>query len=247
MKLRRLLRRRFSVAARPVTVRSSLPWYWRWAGLVVVGVGLLFLGNWIYHFGMEFAGFSSGEAGREREQMSEQLAGQNAALADLRARLASSERQLDIERAAYSDLTRQVKTLTAENAAIKEDLAFFQSLMPAAGREGVSINRFRVQAGGLPGEYRYQLLLVQTGQRAREFRGNLQLVVNLQRKGTAMMMTLPQEGAGEAQAYQLNFKFFQRVEGTFRVQPDTVIRDLQVRVFESGVSAPKVTQSITVS
>lgn len=248
MNLRRHLKRRFSIAARPVTIRSSLPWYWRWAGLVALGVSLLFLGRLTYQFGMEIAGFSSGEAGRERQELLERVARQESELVELRSRVAASERQLDIERAAYGDLTKQVKVLTAENAAIKEDLAFFQSLMPAAGREGVSINRFRVQAGGLPGEYRYQLLLVQTGQRARDFKGNLQLVVNLQRKaGASAMVTIPADNTADVNAYQLSFRFFQRVEGTFRVQPDASVKDLQVRVFESGTNVPKATQTITVS
>jgi hypothetical protein len=43
---------------------------------------------------------------------------------------------------------------------------------------GVSINRFRVRADALPGEYRYQLLLVQSRTRSREFQGKLQLVVD---------------------------------------------------------------------
>ena len=35
-------------------------------------------------------------------------------------------------------------------------------------------------ADALPGEYRYRLLLTQSGQRSKDFQGSLQFVVNLQ-------------------------------------------------------------------
>ena len=65
----------------------------------------------------------------------------------MRPRSAQAERQLQMERAATADLAKQVKSLAFENAALKEDLAFFQSLMSASGaREGgISVNRFRLQ------------------------------------------------------------------------------------------------------
>ena len=47
-----------------------------------------------------------------------------------------------IERAAHKQLAAQVKALEAENARLKEDLAFFDSLLPAGtGSEGISIRR----------------------------------------------------------------------------------------------------------
>jgi hypothetical protein len=155
---------------------------------------------------------------------------------------------MQIERATYGDLARQVKTLSEENASLREDLAFFQSLMTAGGKEGaVSLNRFRVQPEVLPGEYRYRMLLVQSGQRVKEFQGTLQFVLNLEQGDRKFVITLPPEGEKNVKDYQVNFKFFQRVEGTFKIAPGAVVKSLQIRVFENGSVAPKLSQTVSVS
>ena len=141
-----------------------------------------------------------------------------------------------------------MKLLTDENAALKDDLAFFQSLMPVAAVDGaVSVNRFRVEPGGMPGEYRYRLLLVQAGQRAKDFRGSLQFVLYVTQDGNEVVLTLPRAEDQSAKEFQLNFKLFQRVEGTFKVSPQAVVKSMQVRIFESGSNAPKLTQTVKIS
>jgi len=40
----------------------------------------------------------------------------------------------------------------------------------------------------------------------------------------------------------LNFRFYQRVEGTFRVAPGTVVKGMQVRVLEGDSKEPRLTQ-----
>ncbi len=197
---------------------------------------------------MELAGFRQGEAARVLDRLRSEIRSREAELAGLRSQLVAAERQMQIERATYGDLAKQVKTLSEENAALREDLAYFQSLMAAGGKEGsVSINRFRVQPEALPGEYRYRLLLVQSGQRVKDFQGTLQFVLNLEQGDKKYVLTLPREEERNARDYQISFKFFQRVEGTFKVAPDAVVRSLQVRVFENGTVAPKLSQTVTIS
>ena len=45
--------------------------------------------------------------------------------------LNTAENQLAMERAAHKQLAEQVQSLTAENARLEEDLAFFDSLLPS--------------------------------------------------------------------------------------------------------------------
>lgn len=242
------LRRKFGIDAPRVTVRTHVPWYLRWLGIFAIGAMVAGVGWATYDFGMEFAGFRQGEATKAMTSLTETIRKQDAELADLRARIASAERQLQIDRATHGDLGKQVKGLAEENAALKEDLAFFHSLIPATGTEGaITVNRFKVTPESVPGEYRYRLLLVQSGQRAKEFHGRLQLVVNVQEGGRKLALTLPPESDKAAKEYQLNFKFFQRVDGSFKVGPNAVVRSLQIRVFETGSNAPKLAQSINIS
>jgi hypothetical protein len=244
----RSFKRRFGTATGRVTVQAHVPWYWRWLGIIAVGALVVGVGWTTYDYGMELAGFRQSEAARAIGRLRGEIRERDNNILELRSQVASVERQLQIDRATYGDLGRQVKLLSEENAALKEDLAFFQSLMASGGKPtGLTINRFRVQSDTLPGEYRYRLLLVQSGQRVREFQGALQFVVNLEQGDRKFVLTLPPEDQKNSREYQLSFKFFQRVEGTFKVAPGTVVKSLQVRVFESGSIAPKLSQTVSIS
>ena len=237
----------FGISAPRMSVRAAVPWYLRWLILIALTLVILFLSRAAYDFGKKFAGFDQSEADQEVQRLSETSAKMQQELAKMRGELAQSERQLQMERATYADLVKQMKTLTEENAGLKEDLAFFQTLMPSGGKEGgVAVNRFMVQNDALPGEYRYRLLLTQTGQRSKDFQGSLQFVVNLQQDTRKIVMTLPAEGEAD-KAIKLNFRFYQRVEGTFRVTSGAVVKSVQVRVFENGSTEPKLTQAVNAS
>ncbi len=244
----RALRRKFGIAAPRVSVQTHVAWYWRWLGIIALGAFVVGVGWTTYDYGMELAGFRQGEAASALARLKEEIQKREAAIVEMRSHVASAQRQLQIDRATYGDLAKQVKTLSEENAALKEDLAFFQSLMASGGKEfGLSINRFRVQPDALPGEYRYRLLLVQSGQRVKEFQGTLQFLVYLEQSDRKFVLTLPPEDQKSDREYQVNFKFFQRVDGTFKVAPGTTVKSLQVRVFENGVNAPKLSQTASVS
>ncbi len=239
--------RRFGITAPQLAVRPHVPWYWRWTGLIAAGAVVAGVAWFTYGFGLEYAGYRQGEAARLRTQLNETVQQQQAELAELNARTAAAERQLQIERATFGALERQVKALAQENALLKEDLAFFQSLT-ATGKPGaISVNRFRLLPESVPGEYSYQLLLVQTGERAKEFNGRLQFVLNLQQDGRKVILMLPPDITRATREYQVKFKLFQRVEGMFRIPPDAAVKGLQVRVFEGNSEVPKLTHNITIS
>lgn len=238
----------FGISAPQVAVRAAIPWYVRWLGLVVLALVIVVVARVTYDFGKRFAGFDQSEAEGEMKRLNESQAKAQQELAVVRGQLAQSERQLQMERATYADLVKQMKALADENAGLKEDLVFFQTLMPSGGKDGgVAVNRFIVQNDALPGEYRYRLLLTQTGQRNKDFVGTLQFVVNLQQDNKKTVMLLPAEGDEASKEYKLNFRFYQRVEGTFRVAPGAVVKSIQVRVFETGSKEPKLTQAVNAS
>jgi hypothetical protein len=244
----RPLKRTLGLATRRMAVRPDVPWYWR---SLQVGAGVLVLVALAWGLFEVFGGaWQKPDSTAELARLHEQLQRQEAELAALRPRLAEADRQMHIDRAAAADFAKQVKALAFENAALKEDLAFFQSLMStqAGGKEGViSVNRFRLKPETMAGEYRYQMLLVQTGQRVREFSGSVQFVLDVQHDGRKLVLVLPPEADREARDYRLNFKFFQRIEGTFKLTPGSVLRGMEVRVFENGGRTPKLTQILDVS
>jgi hypothetical protein len=244
----RQLKRRFGIAAPRVAVHTHAPWYLRW-GLIFAGFGVMLAVAWItYDVGRNLAGFQSGKAAAEQARLIEEVAHLRDENAELRSHLAAVEGQMQIERATHGNLASQMKTLTDENALIKEDLAFFQTLMTSSGDApgGVSINRFRVRPDALPGEYRYQLLVVQSRTRSREFQGKLQLIVDLVQDGQPQVLVLPRADE-KADPYNLSFKFYHRVEGVFHVPPEATVKRVQVRVLENGTEAPKSSQTVNLS
>jgi hypothetical protein len=230
-----------------MSVRPDVAWYWRILSVLAAAVSLVaavwFIGGALGVFDGLRRGAPAAVLPRAEGEP------QTRELAELHARVAQGERQLQMERAATAELGKQVKALSFENAALKEDLAFFQSLMSnAAAREaGISVNRFRLVPDAVAGEFRYQMLLVQSGQRVKEFQGRIQFVLDVQQDGRKLVVVMPPEAERETRDYQLNFKFFQRIEGTFKLNPGSVLKGLQVRVFENGGRAPKLTQSLDVS
>lgn len=241
------LRRKFGIAAPRVAVHAQVAWYWRWLGMVLMVALILVLAWWMYDSGRKFAGFDSGQAEREMAQQAELNSRLQMEDAALRQAVAASERQLQIERSTYGDLAKQVKDLSDENTGLKEDLAFFQSLLSAGTKEAVSIYRFNVEPDTLPGEYRFRLLLLQMGPRQKEFHGKLRFLVDVMQNGQKSVMTIPEENVSDLDAYNVNFKYYQRVEGSFRVEPGAVAKSVQVRVFENGASEARLMQTVNLS
>jgi hypothetical protein len=240
------IRQRFGISAPRMTVRTHVAWYWRMLGLVVVLSCSFALAAWIYDAGRRYAGFDRSEAEQELSQLRERVARLTQETEGMRTSVNASESKLQIERAAQAQLGRQVKVLEDENSRLKEDLAFFENLIPSEHRDNaLLINRFQVEPAAMPGEFRYRLLLLQGGRRDKPFQGNLQLLVTLQQDGKSAIITLPEEGA--AQAYRISFKYFQRVEGTFRVAPSARVKMVQVRIFEAGSAEVRATQNVNLS
>src|SRR6185369_12728647 len=241
-------RQRFGIAAPRVAIRSHIPWYWRWVGVaVLLGISAASMA-WIYDAGRRFAGFDRSEVQQELTAVRAQLESARAELERLRAIANAADSRVSIERTAQQNLSQQIRALAQENARLKEDLATFESMLSSEARAGqaLSIYRFKVEPELLPGEYRYRLLLLTpSARREREFHGRLELVVNLTEEGRSAMMGFPEQADAGAAAFKLGFKYFQRVEGTFRVSPKAKVQSVQVRVYEAGSSVPKATHSVT--
>jgi hypothetical protein len=206
---------------------------------------------WAYDSGLELAGFHRGQAVKELEDLRENVVMLQEENAKLSRQAASFERQAQMEHAANQEIANQIKSLSDENVRLKENVSFFQNLPLAQGENesDISILRLKVERDSLPGEYFCRMILVQSvKQRGKAFQGNMQLIVNAVQGGKKVVLQFPAESAAQdAAAYQLNFKYYQVIDRTFKVSPDIVIENVQVRVFERGVREPKVIQSVGLS
>ncbi len=241
----RRLRSRFGISAPKVAVRTHIPWYWRALATIAVLSISIALAGWVYDAGRKIAGFDRRETEQEINALRERIAELEQETAKLGALANAGESSVQIERTAQQQLVRQVKALEQENGRLKEDLAFFENLAAAEGKEaGFTINRLRIEPTGNPGQYRYRLLAAaQGGKKDREFRGSVQLVINLQHEGKSAMMTLPEPNDPAKNRFSINFKHFQRIDGTFQVPIAAHVTSVEARLIQDGVT--RASQSVT--
>src|SRR3989449_4427016 len=247
-KLFKQFRQRFGISAPKMTVQTHVAWYWRWLGMLVFLSLALAVAAWLYDAGRRFAGFDRGELQSDLARIRDSMARLEAEAARLRSIANASESRLKIEQTAQVQLAAQVKVLEDENNRLKEDLAFFENLVPSERRgDKVSIHRFKVERDVLPGEYRYRLLVLQGGGLDREFHGSLQLVVGMHQACRDGAMIIADSADAGSAAFKLNVKYFRRVEGTFRVPAGARVRTVQARILENGSSEARASQNINLS
>ena len=248
------LKRKFGISAPRLAVRPHVSWYVRWTVTLPFALIAGWAVWWAYDSGLELAGFHRSKAEQELSQLRDQVAALKAENAKLITQAASYERQAQMEHATNLETAKQLKTLNEEYTRAQEDLAFFQNLSLTDTRDGgLVIYRLQLEHDTLPGEYRYRMLLVRSGQmRAKEFKGSLQLLVNVQHHGEKKVIIFPQESsvpetAPVDPAYQIKFKYYQRIERSFQLPPDMLLENAQVRIFEEGMREPRIKQDFSLS
>jgi hypothetical protein len=241
------LRKRFGIAAPRMSVRTEVPWYLRWLGIAVMLGLMIAFASWTYDFGRSVAGFDRETIGDELTAVRNELERVRADLDRVRAVANASDSRLSIERAAQKSLSEQVRQLERQNAQLREELAIFEALISSGARTtaSVSIQRFKVEADVLPGEYRYHLLLLAGGPRQdRDFQGRLELAVSVSEGGKNAMIVIPDSAATGSEAFRLAFRNYRRVDGTFKVSAKARVEAVQARVFEPGASQARATQTV---
>jgi hypothetical protein len=242
--LGRRLRQTFGISAPRMAVRTHLSWRWRLPALL--GLGALIAGMWWwgFDFGQFLGGLNRGAVAEKQARLEADAAVAKSENAELRARLTELESDLNITRGAQATLSRQALELQNENTQMKEELAFLRTLFNDTGKPGtMTIQRLAAEKDR-DGVYRFSMLVVRGGNPADEFSGQLTLLASVAAGGHSSMLTLPDDQPDTATALKLKFKYYQRVEGTFRVPPGGQLKSLQARVVEPGQATPKATRNL---
>jgi len=249
----RRVRRHFSISAPRMAVRTHLPWPWRAAiaaSLLALVAGMWW---WGYDFGQIFGGFNRKAVEAQlatAEADAKRYAQESAALRQANSAL---ETELAMTRGAQAALSKQVVELTQENQQVREELAFLQKLVADSSKPvGVSIPRLVVERASEEA-WHYSVLVVRGGSPRVDFEGHLVLAATLavptDGEGPARQTTLvlPDAQPELADALKLRFKYYQRIEGTFRIPAGAQVRSLTVRAYESGATAPRATRTLALS
>jgi hypothetical protein len=230
----KLFRRKMGVSAPRVTVRTQLPLPLRALVFFIAAAIAAAAGVAIYEYGKQFAGPDRRELVAEIEKLQSQLRELKAERDRFQAVATAYESQMKVEHAAQQQLAEQVGSLEAEASKLREDLSFFESLLPTpANAKGVLIRSFRLQPEGEPNQMRYRLLVQQSGKPDRDFNGAVELQVSFLQNGRPFTMQVPDPGTPR-DAIELSFRHYQRVEGTFTLPEGAVPKSVLVRIVAGG-------------
>lgn len=224
-----------------MSVRSALPWPFRWAGAAVVLGFCAAIGLWAFEFGKEIAGIDDNRIQeltrleRDVAELKQQLTSMKEERDQALAQANTSTTLLTAEKAAQERLTTLNKQLEADNQRLRDDLGFFEKLIPTVGTESLAIRGLQaeVQDGR---QVKWQVLVIQPIKNAPEFSGSLELSFSGLQSGRPWTATLP-EGA---QAIKL--RQYARAEGVFMLPPQTLLKSVSVKVMDGKVV--KAVQSI---
>jgi hypothetical protein len=244
MRMMRRLRSSFGIGSSRMAIRSQLAWYWRWILNVLLMVLVATVVWWLVQNSYRITGFDIEEVKQHLAKLNEENGAMKAALETAHGTLTERDRQLQIEKAAQTELARTVAQLQEENATLKEDLGFLRNIMSSGTTpEGIALSNLKVERDGKPNEYRYRMLLTQGGQRKQDFRGKVQILARVARDGNVSTMTFPDVPPTDA-AGAFEFRFYQKVEGRFAIPDGSSLKGVDVRVLALPGGQVKLSRTI---
>ena len=210
-----------------MAVRSALPWPFRWAAVAVVFGFCAAIGLWAFEFGKVIAGIDGG-AGEELTRVQSELTRARAERDQAQSIANTAQTLLTAEKAAQEQLIAQKKQLEADNLALRDDLGFFEKLIPSTGVEGIAIRGLQAEVQE-DRRLRWRILLIQPQKNVAEFTGNLELVFTGSLGGKPWSMGLP------GGSLPVRFGQFGRFQGAVDMPPQAVVNTLSVKVMEGSV------------
>ena len=229
----RLLRRRLTISAPRMAIRSAMPWPLRWA-LVAVMLGFCAaIGLWAFELGKDIAGID--------DNAKDDLAKLRIEVAQLRkdkeqtqSVLNTSGSLLTAEKAAQEKIIEQVKRLESENRALRDDLGFFEKLIPTGGNEGLAIRGLQAESLNAGSQLKWQVLVIQPTKNSPAFNGKLEITLSGLQGGAPGTGTggkpWSQVAGGSAQALQ--FTQYRRLENVIDLPPQVVVKQVSAKVTE---------------
>jgi hypothetical protein len=205
---------------------------------------------WGFDFGQIFGGFNRKETESRLVTLETETKKLGVEVVDLRAKNSTLESELAMARGSQETQQKLWIELSGENAQLKEELAFLQKLVSDSSKQiGLQLQRLAVERD-TDEMWHYNLLVVRGGSPKDEFEGSIVLQVTLApgpgapAAARGLILTLPEDQPETKPALALKFKYYQRVEGRFRVPPGMRVTAVTARAFESGQGSARATRTL---
>ncbi len=209
--------------------------------LLALAVGLLGATGYLaYEQGRSTVREQYIDASAERERLEAAKRSLQDANLSLRERATALERTSQIERKAYSDVHAHLKQLQQEILDLKEELAFYRSIVASEQSRELDIQSFEVRRDG-GGEYLYRLVLTGAMKNDSVISGTVKLWVFGEREGHPVRFSL--EELSDVQGISFRLRHFQKVKGRLKLPRDFTPRRVSVQVTASGGKPAKLEKS----
>lgn len=230
----RLLHRRLTISAPRMSVRSALPWPFRWALLAVMLGFCAAIGLWAFEFGKDIAGLERGSK-EEVNRLNSEIQAQKSELATLKRErdkaqsiANTADALVTAEKAAREGLIAQNKQLEQENQSLRDGLGFFEKLIPSNGVDGLAIRGLQAELQGAS-TVRWQVLVMQTGKNPAEFNGHLEFAFTGLQNGKPWSATLP------GTPPPVKVRQYGRIGGEYSLPGQVQLKGVSVKVMEGAV------------
>lgn len=205
-----------------MAVRSALPWPLRWAlAAVVLGFSAA-IALWAFELGKDIAGLD-GNAREALQSLREENQRLNDELGRLQGVSNTADSLLVAERAAQEQLVQQLRGLESDNRRLRNDLGFFEQLMPSTGASGLHIRGLHAERLA-EGQVQWQVLLMQPLKQAPEFKGRLDVRLAGTQQGRPWSQDVP--------AQELVLRQYLRLEGLVDVPPQVQLKSVTARLLQ---------------
>jgi hypothetical protein len=226
-----------------MSVRSAMPWPVRWAVAALVLGFCAAIGLWAFEFGKDIAGLDHGakeeliKLRAERDVLRHEMERVQVERDQAQAVANTVGTLVTAGKASEDSLIAQVKQLQAENQSLRDDLGFFEKLIPSSGVDGVAIRGLQadIQNGK---DLKWQVLVIQASKNAAAFNGRLELTFNGLLNGKPWTAMLP----GGPQS--LSVKQYGRLAGVFEVPAQVVVKGVLAKLLDGDTV--RATQSLKI-
>jgi hypothetical protein len=208
-----------------ISIHARLVW-------VVIAV---FVAAGMFVTGLLWAQITEGEKGRRYDHAIEaarSLKEENdrlrSRIESITADLARADRQIQIDKVAYDELTESLDVSESYITELREELRFYRSIIsPEDSDAGVRVHDFSVSPLPEQSGFRYKLVLVQALKHDREVSGTVNIEIEGERGGQTERLPLTEIGDPPG---AMSFRYFQRFSGDVRLPDAFVPRRVLVSV-----------------
>lgn len=237
----KLFRRRLTISAPRMAVRSAMPWPLRWAMVAIVLGFCGAIALWAFELGKNLAGVDGNrseewvQARTELQALRQQIQTLQAERDKAQTIANTSSTLLTAEKVVQEKLLAQNRQLETENQGLKENLAFFEKLIPKSASDSLAIRGLQAERANET-QIKWQVLAILPVKNAPEFKGRVELLFSGTLAGKPWEGNLPQG------AVAWEFKQFGRLEGVLEVPTQLVLKSVTAKV--SDASGLRATQTI---